>query len=641
MATATSSLPRGQLPRTIDAASLEGSSVQDRPQGRSFGSTVGACSGHFNHHSYLNRPFYATAPAVHKRRSRSVAELLGILPTEQLAVDLLIDTYFDRVHWFLLVFFQEPFRERYRALISQRELWAGNTNEDFSFACTVLAVIALGLQYTCSYRKQRLVLLGVQPEALLESLLSTIQTVLFDLIAIGSLESVQVCILIGSYYLFHGCPGPALPAIGCGLRVAQGMGLHRTQHEPVSSTGECRRAEAKRCWMALFEIDRFCSMVYGLPISFANDDCDIEQLVLSPLPLRASNNQAVSNPLRNSTLLLYKWHMSNFSMILTDILRDLYGPGPRPNGENCGPASLHGSSVQILWRKINTLDKKLRSWYDNVPPVLRMEDADSKQRAYASPEAMAMDIGGSGEVFEGHVLRMQALTLKLAFENAIIVTHRPLLSLRSEKAFPFDSGQAEPGAGRQNPYGASIEACRIAALNIATIGSYPSFDEARETYAASFIGIHIFTAGIVLCLIASYEPMTSQAHEAKVGIRKLMAMQRQLQNKSVIANQGLQILEKIVCLVIERELQEVLSCERPKTLTSPSSNDDMRISGRERNNTYQTNSLDTPGIGPHMDKDNQSAKSDAVTPGVALTNVEPDTSHPPISQPQLSIDAGM
>jgi hypothetical protein len=151
---------------------------------------------------------------------------------------------------------------------------------------------------------------------------------------------------------------------------------------------------------------------------------------------------------------------------------------------------------------------------------------------------------------------MQALALKLAFETAIIMTHRPLFPFRSARISPPRMEQAGIAAEPYNPYKSSIDSCRISALNTAMMGSYSAFNEALDTYAASFIGIHVFTAGVVLCLIASFEPMTSQALEAKIGMQELIAMQQKLRGRSSIAAQGLKILEKVVALVVKRSCKK-------------------------------------------------------------------------------------
>jgi hypothetical protein len=95
--------------------------------------------------------------------------------------------------------------------------------------------------------------------------------------------------------------------------------------------------------------------------------------------------------------------MAELSIILTEILRELYTAGPRRHDERSMRLSLPESHLWTLSNRINSLDEKLRNLYENVHPILHLIDAESKQRAYISSEAMAQDNGGSGERFECHV----------------------------------------------------------------------------------------------------------------------------------------------------------------------------------------------------------------------------------------------
>lgn len=68
---------------------------------------------------------------------------------------------------------------------------------------------------------------GVDPCLLRDNILNTIRTKLLDIVSLGSLEAAQTCVLLGTYYLYHGNPGLAWPVCGCGLRIAQALNLHR------------------------------------------------------------------------------------------------------------------------------------------------------------------------------------------------------------------------------------------------------------------------------------------------------------------------------------------------------------------------------------------------------------------------------
>jgi hypothetical protein len=94
---------------------------------------------------------------------------------------------------------------------------------------------------------------------------------------------------------------------------------------------------------------------------------------------------------------------------------------------------------------------------------------------------------------------------------------------------PNTQPHSASGHGRRlpHPFRSSIQACRDAALQISRIGSQPTFKIATNTYvvAVSFISLHLFTAAVVLCIMTSLEPMSHEAHEAKIGVRRLMELQ--------------------------------------------------------------------------------------------------------------------
>ncbi|KAI9736950.1 MAG: hypothetical protein M1834_000539 [Cirrosporium novae-zelandiae] len=505
-------------------------------------------------------------PMLRRSRHLPTAKLIAVLPTHK-ATSLLVDTYFDRVHWFMLVFHQTAFRAKFGALFSTGSYQGTDGDGDFGFVCSVLTVVTLGLQYTCPYRKKILSDLNIDTDLLMEQLLSTLRSVVFDLVSVGSLESAQVCILLGSFYLYHGDPGPAWPIIGCALRIAQALRLHRrqdifsnlsTSQEVAEQTSE----EKKRCWWALFEIDCFCSMVYGYPLNVSKRNCDVDLLDPFAKPGSERGKSQADQAPREPTLLSYKFHMSELSLILTDILSELYSPS---HGTLIFTRNLSRKDgyVQDLVAKVAHLDGRLKQWRSTIHPKMLLEDSLMIGAAYSSTDQMHADIGASGPVFERHVMRMQAMTLTLAYENALIVTHRPLLSFRlAQPSISSDiTRQITPMFRAADPFRYSLETCRQAAFQTANISRLPVFHEALDTYAIAFVGIHLFTAGVTLCLMASYEPLTLQAHEAKAGIRRILTMQAALRSKSVLVSQGFDILRKLAKLVFSKELEKMLDVE--------------------------------------------------------------------------------
>lgn len=493
-----------------------------------------------------------TIPWMQASRS-AIAELVRLLPSRA-AASLLVDTYFDRVHWFILIFHQDDFRRKWEQMydFSAKDLITRYPNP--GFISTFLVVIAIALQYTGSHRQGLLRNHDVDHSDLKDRILSTIRARLLDIVSLGSLDTVQTCVLLGTYYLYHGSPGLAWPVCGCGLRVAQALNLHRRL--PTGNTDarlpETQRLSEtrKRCWWAIYEIETFCSMSYGYPHGIKDADCDVE--LLDPLATSSGQSPATFDSKHQcpASLLSYKYLMSKLSVLIKDILTDLYRISHQgaTQGDN-----LNSRSLLSLIRKVSRLDDRLQKWKKEIPGALSPSTSPAN---YTSVEEMDHDIGASGPRFEQNIYQLQALSLELAYENARILLHRPLLAYRMIP--PAESENETPCS---NPLHLSLSACRDAALNTSNLGESPIFLLAADTYAAAFIGIHTFTAGVMLCILTSIKPLSSQAHESKMGLRRLIKMQTHLKTRtgSTLASQGLEILERLTRLVMEKELKEMLT----------------------------------------------------------------------------------
>lgn len=510
----------------------------------------------------------------------ATAELVSLFPSREVAY-LLVDTYFDRVHWFMLIFHQDDFRQTWQQMYDSPREQLADSYPSPGFISTFLVVIAIALQYVGEHRRQLLETLGVSPADLKAKILSTIRAKLLDIVSLGSLEAVQTCVLLGTYYLYHGNPELAWPVCGCGLRIAQALNLHRKfpHARPMSSEMQLQYETRKRCWWAIYEIETFCSMSYGYPHSIKDSDCDVE--LLDPLA-----RSPVSSDTRDqcpTSLLSYKFLMSKLSVLIKDILTDLYGLGSfkgNPHPDRPG----NSSGLHSLIRKVTALDVKLQRWHDEIPDLLQLSNCSPLDLQYTSVEEMDRDIGASGPRFENHIYQLQALALKLAYENTKILLHRPLLAY---KTIPtnLDLDSTDPA---RSPLRLSLQACRDAALRTSELEATSVFPLAADTYAAAFIGIHTFTAGVMLCILTSIEPLAPHSYQSKTGLRRLLSMQVHLKSRSrsTLAAQGLEILERLARLLMDKELKEMLSSGHEALSLSQS-----RASREEPVTQYQDESI--------------------------------------------------
>lgn len=493
------------------------------------------------------------------------AELLSILPSIEVAT-LLVDNYFDRIHWFMLVFHQSDFREGFEQLYDFISHNSTERNVRLGFLAVFAAVIVVSSQHVDCGQKDIAVRHGVQLNNLQQKLLTTLRLRILDIVSLGSIDAVQTCVLLGSFYLYHGDPQLAWPICGNGLRIAQALNLHRRQPSKTSQTPDLddavQRAEEtrKRCWWAVYEIETFCSMLYGFPLSINDVDCDIE--LLNPYPLRSHHSSWTSKDWRKTgqaTLLSYKYSMVTLSIIVKSALTELYGLR-QGLPTNRGSAEFNASRLQTMVTTVSSLDSRLQTWYQSLPRRLKIDDKrNAPSTDILSTRPSADEATQSDNAFEEHLFQLQALALKLAFENARILVHRPLLSYKMV-VHPQASGglSVSQQTPLSDPFRVAVLACRDAALEISRVGTTPTFSKCADTYAVSFISLHLFTAAVALSIMTSQDPLSQESHESKLGMRRLMAMQAQLKTRSIVAEQGYMILKKLISLVVQKEMEKML-----------------------------------------------------------------------------------
>lgn len=494
----------------------------------------------------------STAPArptaTSNRISTTAHALIALLPDIESAT-LLVDTYFDRVHWFMLVFFQKSFRRRFEELYSGQKRPSSHTSD--AFLALVSTVIAIASQYVGSHRRHLLEEHGIDPDVLRREIFAILKNNTLDIVSSGSLEAAQTCVLMGSFYLYQGERGLAWPICGCALRVALALNLHRTRTDLSPNANEANENK-KRCWWSIYEIETFSCMLYGYPSSISDDECDVARL--DP-HYQVAHIQSSPQVGADTTLLSYKYFMSELSTITQSTLRELYNSRPKQKGG--GKPSTEDLQRQI--EQVAKIDSRLLEWKASLPSKLRMENQATP--AYGTAEDLDKHIRASGPQFENHIYQLQALALKLAYENMRILVHRPLLLYQmvepqADAASLIDSGSLPP---RYDPFQFSLQVCREAALEISEIADSPVFPRASGTYAVSFVSMHLFTAGVTLSIMASLDPLSPQSHRAKTGLRKVMCMQSQLKGSSAVAAQGLALLQRLTKLYMEKELRFMLS----------------------------------------------------------------------------------
>lgn len=171
--------------------------------------------------------------------------ILGVsLPSKEI-IDDLLEEYFDSVHWFSLVIYEPTFRRQYDSVADG---YAYQSQKGF------LILVATVLGIASWYRAETSAPNSNEDwDGWRVRLFAVAETRFLELMDERSLASLQTCLLLGTYHVYHGRPNASLALLGATIKIAQAMGLHRESVRGGSDESE----ERKRIWWTIYTWDRW------------------------------------------------------------------------------------------------------------------------------------------------------------------------------------------------------------------------------------------------------------------------------------------------------------------------------------------------------------------------------------------------
>jgi hypothetical protein len=179
---------------------------------------------------------------------RPAQELLGYALPPNDAVYVLLEEYFESVHWFSLVVHEPRFRARLESVLDG---YAYPSQKPFLILLSIM--LGMGAWYK-SHKSSIVEDADGDWRAWSRNLMQGAQSQLVDLMDQTSIASVQACVLLGSYYVYHGQPNLSFALLGATIKTAQAIGLHR-QMAHVGGTSSIE--ERKRVWWTIYTWDRY------------------------------------------------------------------------------------------------------------------------------------------------------------------------------------------------------------------------------------------------------------------------------------------------------------------------------------------------------------------------------------------------
>ncbi|KAI5456048.1 hypothetical protein BGZ63DRAFT_468342 [Mariannaea sp. PMI_226] len=463
-------------------------------------------------------------------------------------VETLIELYFDKMHWFIWIFHKPSFVSQARQVLSAPTWY----REDMSKVLVTLTVAAIGLkcaiQDTSSHGQQVLASISSDPRQLLEQIIAEVRCHVMDLLDDSCIETVQVCVLLGAFYIYHGSPNSAWATIGLSIRASYALALHCASETDDLVATQVRR----RCWNHLTVADTFASQIYGRPASLDPAFSDLLPLTeLDDTVIDISSEPQMEDRAAGVvTGQTFHWLKYRLYKIIKETL-SAFGSLRLRN-----PITVE--ELQSLINVVQRMDERLAEWHMTLPPLLNSQDmTDSCSH---TPAAELFE-NFEEQHYDLQRLKLQACMLQITYDAAIILVHRPLLEYKL-------SSEYRQGVSKHTmeSVSKSYDVCIKAALRI----SRTPVMQFKHEFCMAFIFIHLFTAGVILCIPPTSQPLSSAAQEAKSGVFRIIQASKALSPHSQIARHTERLLTDLLKLSLHREVDLAFQEERiaDQTLTS-------------------------------------------------------------------------
>lgn len=462
-----------------------------------------------------------------------------------------IEAYFDRFHWFVMLLHEPLFIPKATSILS-KTAWK---YDELCDVILVMMVAICGLQCVSNDHTwgghQILQHQAITANGLIQSLLKEVGVHLYEVMMQSRLEAYQIIMLLEVYHVYFGSLNFARHMAGVPTRVAHGLGLHR---DDVQDMEEATYQVGIRCWNHAVIGELFASMIYGQPSSLdpvfsrfrtlselPGEDSAIPKATMA-LPIISNSTRPLSN---------LTFHVLKFELYA--VVQDILQHFKVLRVQN----AISMEDLVTLIHAVGSAEARLQSWRENLPPVF-----DPKHWGAQEPWTALQtdDMNCTPEVRSSRrKLALQAIILQVLHDSAVILAHRPLLQCR----IPVSNNGYSTTQLPRTPD--SLQISSEAALRI----SRRSISPFKHQLALSFMFMHFFTAGVILCVPPIHLPYSELASEAKTGVLAIISAGRAMSSSNSIARHTDRVLTQLYRKTIQREMDGALRYPVQETISPP------------------------------------------------------------------------
>ncbi|EXJ87718.1 hypothetical protein A1O1_04643 [Capronia coronata CBS 617.96] len=352
------------------------------------------------------------------------------------------------------------------------------TTDDIPTVCSILMILATGTQF--AHMKSGISVeemtrgsrskIYFSEDSLGHTFYKQVCTLLPVIIAIGSFESMQACLLTASYLMPIDEARLSYTYFGLALHIALQNGMHRRSESLLSPrTAEIR----KRVWWSLYTLYQRTLIYHGHPRTLSSADVDVDR----PRDIPELRNDEHAN-FQNEAMLI------EITLILEDIADEL--------------SLLRKSHSAVHFMKLFALRRKLISIGDKLPKIVNV----------------------ANEKLPTSALRLN-IHLHLHYWHARVFLGRPFLLVNHSNALSErESSPSTMTSGRdtlvQDSVHAALEIINLCQLLQSRVGL------ARASYGVEFTSCR---AAILVLLARSLVDRGSQIrHSLSAGLQIIKAM---------------------------------------------------------------------------------------------------------------------
>ncbi|GBE79261.1 fungal-specific transcription factor domain-containing protein [Sparassis latifolia] len=287
-------------------------------------------------------------------------------PDRDLA-DKLVDAYFAKFHFLMPVIDKPSFVLKYKYLMEHTNdpLLARTQTAFIALVCAVFAVAARFVDDPRLSKFENLDAAGMgmvyYERALILHYISHAST---------QIEHVQCFLLLSSFLCSVNCLPQAWLLVGQAVRAAQDIGLHRSPRRLLIKPIE--KETRRKIWWGVYTLDRMLALALGRPLAIEDADCDVE------LPVDIDDDHlpdyfAGAQMSRLSPSLMKGFiELTLLYRIGGQVLRQVYAL------DKCRD-HLEPEKRAELSRAVDTLDKRLIKWCDDLPAAFKSRPVNERE----------------------------------------------------------------------------------------------------------------------------------------------------------------------------------------------------------------------------------------------------------------------